>query len=102
MPALEGLIDVDYLTSTTMMDVDFLPEHLIVIGGSYIGLEFAQMYRRFGSQVTVIEMAPQLIAREDEAVSQAVREILEPKASVCASMHSVLQRKSVPTVSPSK
>jgi len=77
VPAVEGLIDVDYLTSTTMMDVDFLPEHLIVIGGSYIGLEFAQMYRRFGSQVTVIEMAPRLIAREDEAVSQAVREILE-------------------------
>ena len=77
VPAVEGLVDVDYLTSTTMMDVDFLPEHLIVIGGSYIGLEFAQMYRRFGSQVTVIEMAPQLIAREDEAVSQAVREILE-------------------------
>ena len=77
VPPFEGLSNVDYLTSTTMMDVDFLPEHLIVIGGSYIGLEFAQMYRRFGSRVTVVEMAPRLIAREDEAVSQAVREILE-------------------------
>lgn len=77
VPAFPGLAGVDYLTSTSMMDVDFLPEHLIVIGGSYIGLEFAQMYRRFGSCVTVIEMAPRLIAREDEAVSQAVREILE-------------------------
>jgi pyruvate/2-oxoglutarate dehydrogenase complex dihydrolipoamide dehydrogenase (E3) component len=77
VPAIEGLGEVDYLTSTSMMDVDFLPEHLIVIGGSYIGLEFAQMYRRFGSRVTVVEMAPRLIAREDEEVSQAVREILE-------------------------
>jgi pyruvate/2-oxoglutarate dehydrogenase complex dihydrolipoamide dehydrogenase (E3) component len=77
VPALEGLVDVDYLTSASMMDVDFLPEHLIVIGGSYIGLEFAQMYRRFGSRVTVVEMAPRLIAREDEAVSQTLREILE-------------------------
>jgi pyruvate/2-oxoglutarate dehydrogenase complex dihydrolipoamide dehydrogenase (E3) component len=60
-----------------MMEVDFLPEHLIVIGGSYVGLEFAQMYRRFGSRVTVIEMAPRLIAREDEDVSEAVKSILE-------------------------
>jgi pyruvate/2-oxoglutarate dehydrogenase complex dihydrolipoamide dehydrogenase (E3) component len=60
-----------------MMDVDFLPAHLVVIGGSYIGLEFGQMYRRFGSRVTVIEMGPRLIGREDEDVSQAVQEILE-------------------------
>ena len=58
-----------YLTSTGMMDIDFLPEHLIVVGGSYIGLEFAQMYRRFGSRVTVVEMAPRIVAREDEDVS---------------------------------
>jgi len=77
VPAIEGLNDIDYLTSSSMMDVDFLPQHLIVIGGSYIGLEFAQMYRRFGSRVTVVEMAPRLIAREDHEVSQAVREILE-------------------------
>src|SRR2546430_573142 len=60
-----------------MMDVDFLPEHLVVIGGSYIGLEFAQAYRRFGSQVTVIEMARRLIAREDEDVSMGVADVLE-------------------------
>lgn len=59
------------------MDVDFVPPHLVIVGGSYIGLEFAQMYRRFGSAVTVIEMASRLIAREDEDVSGAIREILE-------------------------
>ena len=77
VPAIGGLADIDYLTSTGMMGVDFLPEHLIVIGGSYVGLEFAQMYSRFGSRVTVIEMAARLIAREDEAVSEAVQSILE-------------------------
>ena len=77
VPPIAGLADVDYLTSTGMMDVDVLPRHLIVVGGSYIGLEFAQMYRRFGSDVTVIEMASRLIAREDEEVSRAVQEILE-------------------------
>jgi pyruvate/2-oxoglutarate dehydrogenase complex dihydrolipoamide dehydrogenase (E3) component len=75
-PPMPGLDRVRYLTSTSMMDVDRVPEHLIVVGGSYVGLEFAQMYRRFGSRVTVIEMAPRLIAREDEAVSRAVEAIL--------------------------
>jgi pyruvate/2-oxoglutarate dehydrogenase complex dihydrolipoamide dehydrogenase (E3) component len=60
-----------------MMDVDFVPPHLVVLGGSYIGLEFAQMYRRFGSDVTVIELAPRLIAREDEDVSRAVADFLQ-------------------------
>src|SRR5260370_41671312 len=60
-----------------MMDVDFLPQHLIVVGGSYVGLEFGQMYRRFGSEVTVIEMAPRLVHREDEDVSAAIQGILE-------------------------
>jgi pyruvate/2-oxoglutarate dehydrogenase complex dihydrolipoamide dehydrogenase (E3) component len=59
------------------MDVDFLPEHLLVVGGSYIGLEFAQMYRRFGSRVTVVEMSPRLIPGEDPDVSEAVRQVLE-------------------------
>jgi len=77
IPPIDGVAQIDYLTSSSMMNVDFLPEHLIVIGGSYIGLEFAQMYRRFGSRVTVIEMAPRLIAREDEEVSQAVQAIVE-------------------------
>lgn len=77
VPDMPGIAEVDYLTNSGMMDVDFLPEHLVVIGGSYIGLEFAQMYRRFGSRVTVVEMGPRLIAREDEEVSAAVQEILE-------------------------
>jgi pyruvate/2-oxoglutarate dehydrogenase complex dihydrolipoamide dehydrogenase (E3) component len=68
---------VAILTAETMMDVDFLPEHLLVVGGSYIGLEFGQMYRRFGSRVTIVEMAPRLIAREDPDVSAAVRGIVE-------------------------
>ena len=77
VPKMPGLDRVAYLTNVSMMEVDFLPEHLIVIGGSYIGLEFGQMYRRFGSRVTVIEMAPRLIGREDDDVSQTVQEILE-------------------------
>jgi pyruvate/2-oxoglutarate dehydrogenase complex dihydrolipoamide dehydrogenase (E3) component len=74
---MPGLKDVDYLTNSSMMDVDFLPEHLIIVGGSYIGLEFAQMYRRFGSRVTVVEKADHLISRDDEDISAAVKEILE-------------------------
>ena len=77
VPELPGLEAVDFLTNSSMMDVDFLPEHLIIIGGSYVGLEFAQMYRRFGSRVTVVEMADRLIRRDDEDVSLAVKEILE-------------------------
>jgi pyruvate/2-oxoglutarate dehydrogenase complex dihydrolipoamide dehydrogenase (E3) component len=76
-PPLPGLDQVSHLNNSTMMDVDFLPEHLIVIGGSYVGLEFAQMYRRFGSEVTIVEMGPRLIHREDEDVSEAIRTILE-------------------------
>jgi pyruvate/2-oxoglutarate dehydrogenase complex dihydrolipoamide dehydrogenase (E3) component len=77
VPDMPGLNDVPFFTNSSIMDVDFLPQHLLIIGGSYVGLEFAQMYRRFGSQVTVIEMAPRLIAREDEEVSATVKEILE-------------------------
>jgi pyruvate/2-oxoglutarate dehydrogenase complex dihydrolipoamide dehydrogenase (E3) component len=77
IPKMPGLEGIPNLTNLSMMDVDFLPAHLVVIGGSYIGLEFGQMYRRFGSRVTVIEMGPRLIGREDEDVSQAVQEILE-------------------------
>ncbi|MFO1303782.1 MAG: FAD-containing oxidoreductase [Burkholderiales bacterium] len=76
VPPMPGLDGVPYLTNSTIMDVDFLPAHLIVIGGSYIGLEFAQMYRRFGAQVTVVEKMPRLIAREDPEVSDAVASIL--------------------------
>ena len=77
MPAWPGLSKVQVMTNTSMMGLDILPEHLVVIGGSYIGLEFAQMYRRFGSQVTVIEQADRLIAREDADVSREVQAILE-------------------------
>jgi pyruvate/2-oxoglutarate dehydrogenase complex dihydrolipoamide dehydrogenase (E3) component len=76
VPDLPGVNDVPYLTNTSMLALDQLPEHLVVVGGSYVGLEFAQMYRRFGSQVTVIEKGPRLVAREDEDVSEAIREIL--------------------------
>jgi len=77
MPDMPGVTEVSYLTNSSMMEIDFLPEHLVIIGGSYIGLEFAQMYRRFGSRVTVVEMGPRLIAREDEEVSAAIQKILE-------------------------
>ena len=77
VPDMPGVDSADYLTNSSMMEVDFLPEHLIVVGGSYIGLEFAQMYRRFGSRVTVVEIQDRLIARDDDDVSQTVREILE-------------------------
>jgi pyruvate/2-oxoglutarate dehydrogenase complex dihydrolipoamide dehydrogenase (E3) component len=77
VPAIPGITDVPFLTNSSMMDVDFLPEHLVIVGGSYVGLEFAQMYRRFGSEVTIVEKGPRLIGREDEDVSAAVREILE-------------------------
>jgi len=77
VPPFSGIQGVDYLTNSSMMEVDFLPEHLIIIGGSYIGLEFGQMYRRFGSEVTIVERASRLIQREDEDISEAVQEILE-------------------------
>ena len=77
IPPIPGLDQVGYLTNSSMMEVDFLPLHLIILGGSYVGLEFAQVYRRFGSEVTIIELAPRLIAREDEDVSGAIADILK-------------------------
>ena len=77
VPGLPGLDGIDYLTNSSMMDIDALPEHLVIVGGSYIGLEFAQMYRRFGSRVTIVEMQDRLIARDDDDVSEAVRDILQ-------------------------
>jgi pyruvate/2-oxoglutarate dehydrogenase complex dihydrolipoamide dehydrogenase (E3) component len=76
-PDMPGLDQISYLTNVGMMEQAELPRHLVIVGGSYIGLEFAQMYRRFGAQVTVVEMGPRLIGREDPEVSDAVREILE-------------------------
>ena len=77
VPKMPGLDTVPYLTNVTMMDVDFVPEHLLVIGGSYIGLEFGQMFRRFGSRVTVVEMGPRLVGREDEDVSTEIAAFLQ-------------------------
>jgi pyruvate/2-oxoglutarate dehydrogenase complex dihydrolipoamide dehydrogenase (E3) component len=77
IPDMPGIHDVPFLTNSSIMDIDFLPGHFIIVGGSYVGLEFAQIYRRLGSEVTIVEMGPRLIGREDEDVSQAVLEILE-------------------------
>jgi pyruvate/2-oxoglutarate dehydrogenase complex dihydrolipoamide dehydrogenase (E3) component len=77
VPEMPGIGEVPFLNNSSMMAVDFLPRHLVVVGGSYVGLEFAQMFRRFGSEVTVIEMAPRLVHREDEDVSAAIQGILE-------------------------
>jgi pyruvate/2-oxoglutarate dehydrogenase complex dihydrolipoamide dehydrogenase (E3) component len=77
VPPMPGIEQVPYLTNSSMMEVDFLPRHLVIIGGSYVGLEFGQMYRRFGSEVTIVEMAPRLVAREDEDVSAAIMQIVE-------------------------
>src|SRR5215471_8988927 len=77
IPPIPGLDQVPYLTNSSIMEIDFLPSHLLILGGSYVGLEFAQVYRRFGSEVTVIEAAPRLIAREDEDVSRAVADFLK-------------------------
>jgi pyruvate/2-oxoglutarate dehydrogenase complex dihydrolipoamide dehydrogenase (E3) component len=75
-PPIEGLDNVPALNSTSIMELDVLPEHLLVLGGSYVGLEFAQMFRRFGSEVTVVERAGQLMGREDADIAEAVAGIL--------------------------
>jgi len=77
VPDFPGVDDVPYLDNTSIVALDTLPRHLVVVGGSYIGLEFAQMYRRFGAEVTVVEKGPRLVGREDEDISAAIREILE-------------------------
>lgn len=76
VPAISGLEQVGYLTSDSMMDVDFLPAHLVIVGGGYIGLEFAQMFRRFGSQVTILNRSARLLPNEDPDVSESTHEIL--------------------------
>ena len=77
VPDIPGLADIDFLTNVSILELDTLPEHLVIVGGSYIALEFAQMYRRFGARVTVVEKGPRLTSREDEDVSVAIRAILE-------------------------
>jgi pyruvate/2-oxoglutarate dehydrogenase complex dihydrolipoamide dehydrogenase (E3) component len=93
VPEMPGLRSVPCLTNVTMMDLDVVPEHLIVIGGSYVGLEFAQMFSRFGSRVTVVEMGPRLVAHEDVDVSECIREFLNAEGiavrlgAKCISLH---------------
>jgi pyruvate/2-oxoglutarate dehydrogenase complex dihydrolipoamide dehydrogenase (E3) component len=82
VPDLPGVDAISYLTNTSIIALDHVPKHLVVIGGSYIGLEFAQMYRRFGAQVTIVEKGPRLTPREDTDVSDAIREILESEGIV--------------------
>lgn len=76
IPAIEGLQEVGYLTSTTILDLEELPEHLLVIGGSYIALEFAQMFRRFGSRVSILERGPRIMSKEDEDIAEELTKIL--------------------------
>lgn len=77
IPEIEGINDIDYLTSTSILELDKVPEHLLIIGGNYIGLEFGQMFRRFGSKVTILEKGKRIVAREDEDVSEELTKILE-------------------------
>ncbi len=77
VPDMPGVDQVDYLTNTSLLALDVLPRHLVIVGGSYVGLEFAQIYRRFGAEVTIVEKGPRLIQREDEDVSAAIKDILE-------------------------
>jgi pyruvate/2-oxoglutarate dehydrogenase complex dihydrolipoamide dehydrogenase (E3) component len=77
VPDIPGLGDVDFLTNVSILELDTVPEHLVIVGGSYIALEFAQMYRRFGARVTVVEKGPRLTSREDPDVSEAVKSILQ-------------------------
>ena len=77
VPDMPGVHEVKFLNNSSIMDVDFLPRHLVIVGGSYIGLEFGQMFRRFGSEVTIVEMAPRLVHGEDEDVSAAIADIMK-------------------------
>ncbi|MGB7844646.1 MAG: FAD-containing oxidoreductase [Candidatus Acidiferrum sp.] len=77
IPSLPGVANTPYLTNSTLLDLDVLPRHLIIVGGSYVGLEFGQIFRRFGSEVTILEKASRLIVHEDEDVSAEVQAILE-------------------------
>jgi pyruvate/2-oxoglutarate dehydrogenase complex dihydrolipoamide dehydrogenase (E3) component len=77
VPAVAGIDSVKYLNNSSMMEVDFLPEHLVILGGSYIAMEFGQMYRRFGSQVTIIQRGERLLNKEDEDIAAAITQIIE-------------------------
>lgn len=92
IPEIEGLADIDYLTSTTILDIDFVPEHLLVIGANYIGMEFGQMFRRFGSKVTMLEKAPRILGKEDEDIAACLLDILKQEDIV---IHTGATTKSV-------
>ncbi|WP_183562509.1 mercuric reductase [Mucilaginibacter sp. SP1R1] len=77
IPQIDGLNDIKYLTSTTILDLDYVPEHLLILGGNYIGLEFGQMFRRFGSKVTILEKSARIVSHEDEDISAEMQNILE-------------------------
>jgi pyruvate/2-oxoglutarate dehydrogenase complex dihydrolipoamide dehydrogenase (E3) component len=77
VPEMPGIDGINYLTNSDMVTLDHVPEHLVIIGGSYVGLEFGQMFRRFGAKVTIVEKSPRLVSREDPDISAAIREILE-------------------------
>jgi pyruvate/2-oxoglutarate dehydrogenase complex dihydrolipoamide dehydrogenase (E3) component len=77
IPEIEGIHDINYLTSTSILELEKVPEHLLVIGGNYIGLEFGQMFKRFGSKVTIVEKGPRIVSREDEDISEALTKIFE-------------------------
>lgn len=77
IPPILGLDQIAYFTNSTLLEIDFVPAHLIVVGGSYVGLEFAQMFRRFGSEITILEMGSRLVRREDEDIATAIMGILE-------------------------
>src|SRR6185503_10299499 len=76
VPSMPGLNEVPFLTNTSMLELDAAPPHLVIVGGSYVGLEFGQMFRRFGSEVTIVEMAPRLVQREDPEISSAIQDLL--------------------------
>jgi pyruvate/2-oxoglutarate dehydrogenase complex dihydrolipoamide dehydrogenase (E3) component len=76
IPPMPGIDDIPFLTNSSMMSLDAVPPHLVVVGGSYVGLEFGQMFRRFGSEVTIIEMGPHLVQREDVEISSAIEDVL--------------------------
>ncbi|MDB5143602.1 MAG: mercuric reductase [Mucilaginibacter sp.] len=80
VPEIEGLGDIKYLNSTTILDLDYVPEHLLVLGGNYIGLEFGQMFRRFGSRVTILEKSERIVSKEDEDISTEMQKILEEES----------------------
>jgi pyruvate/2-oxoglutarate dehydrogenase complex dihydrolipoamide dehydrogenase (E3) component len=77
IPSMPGVDQISYLTNSSMLELDYLPPHLVIIGGSYIGLEFAQMFRRFGSKVTIVEKSSRLLPREDEDISAAILDIVQ-------------------------